>query len=98
MELGPICTCSAAVAEPRKGAMKILAGLLSLALIAVPADALARGGGHHSGGSHSSGHHGGHVHGFAMSQCKSAACHRKHPDGKYVHPLQLLSIADGQCR
>jgi hypothetical protein len=69
--------------------MRIFTSLLALALIAAPAGALARGhhsGGYHSGGHHSSSHHG-HVYGFRTSQCKSASCYRKHPNGKYVHPL-----------
>lgn len=72
--------------------MKLVPSVLALVLIAVPASALARAGGHHSGGSHGgghhgSGHHGGHVYGFATSRCKSASCNRKHPNGSYVHPL-----------
>jgi hypothetical protein len=77
--------------------MKIASAVVALALIAAPASVIARGG-HHPGGYHSSGHYGGghrgggdrgggHVYGFATSQCKSASCFRKHPDGKYVHPL-----------
>jgi hypothetical protein len=71
--------------------MKFIAGLLALGLIVIPAAASARGhgGGHHSSGRHSSGAHTyrGHATTFRTSNCKSAACFRKHPDGKYVHPI-----------
>lgn len=53
--------------------------ILAAALIAVPTAAIAHG--------HGGSHHGGHIKGFATSHCKSASCFRKHPDGKYVHPL-----------
>ena len=72
--------------------MKLIAGLLALGLIVGPAAASARGhgGGHHSSGPRSSGSHHpyrGHATTFRTSYCKSAACFRKHPDGKYVHPI-----------
>jgi len=63
--------------------MKLTAGLLALGLIVVPAVASARG--HHGGGHH--GGHRGHATTFRTSYCKSASCYRKHPDGKYVHPI-----------
>lgn len=69
--------------------MKLIAGLLALGLIVAPAVASARahGGGHHFY-RHSYGHHAyGHATTFRTSYCKSAACFRKHPDGKYVHPI-----------
>jgi hypothetical protein len=71
--------------------VKLTAGLLALGLIVAPAVASARGhgGGHHSYGRHSYGGHSyrGHATTFRTSYCKSAACFRKHPDGKYVHPI-----------
>lgn len=65
--------------------MKIVPALMALALITVPANALARvhSGGHRDGGHRS----GGHVYGFRTGHCKSARCFRKHPNGTYVHPL-----------
>ena len=27
------------------------------------------------------------LHGFRTSQCKTAACYQKHPDGTWTHPL-----------
>ncbi len=66
--------------------MKIVPGLLALALIAVPAGALARGsGGHHSGSHTTYSHHGGTE--FRTGHCKSAKCFKKHPNGTYVHPI-----------
>ncbi len=64
--------------------MKFIAGLLALGLVAAPAVASARG---HGGGHSHGGHHYGHASTFRTSYCKSAACFRKHPDGKYVHPI-----------
>jgi hypothetical protein len=67
--------------------MKIVPTVMALALVAVPANALAHGGhpgSHHYGSSH---HGGGHVYGFRTGHCKSASCYRKHPNGTYVHPL-----------
>jgi hypothetical protein len=77
--------------------VKLTAGLLALGLIVAPAIALARGHGgghshsysHHSYSRHSYGGHSyrGHATTFRTSYCKSTACFRKHPDGKYVHPI-----------
>ncbi len=73
--------------------MKLTAGLLALGLVLAPAVASARGHGHHSYGRHSYGRHSyghsyrGYATTFRTSYCKSAACLRKHPDGKYVHPI-----------
>jgi len=59
--------------------MKVSVLAVAMILLACPAASLAR--------SHGGGHSDGHVRGFATSHCKSASCFRKHPDGKYVHPL-----------
>ncbi len=69
--------------------MKLTAGLLALGLIVAPAVASARGhgGGHHARHSYGSHAYRGHATTFRTSSCKSAACFRKHPDGKYVHPI-----------
>jgi hypothetical protein len=60
--------------------LKLMPSLMALLIIALPSGAFARG---HSGSHHFSGH----VYGFRTSSCKASSCFRKHPDGKYVHPL-----------
>lgn len=64
--------------------MKIVPGLLALALVALPAGALARGSGGHS---HTATHSHSSATEFRTSRCKSAKCYKKHPDGTYVHPI-----------
>ena len=68
--------------------MKLLTAVLFLTCLALPNAALARGhggGGHSSSGGHVRSYHGAST--FRTSHCKSASCFRKHPDGKYVHPI-----------
>lgn len=68
--------------------MRIFTTVLAVCLMLGSAGpAFSRGRSHSASGGHRGGHHGGHVYGFATSRCKSASCFRKHPDGRYVHPL-----------
>jgi len=67
--------------------MKIVSGLLALALVALPASALARGSGRHHSGSHGTTHSHSSATEFRTGHCKSAKCYKKHPGGTYVHPI-----------
>jgi hypothetical protein len=53
--------------------------MVAILLFVPPTASMARG----HGGSDS----GRYIRGFTTSHCKSASCFRKHPDGKYIHPL-----------